>query len=126
MSRKNVMVNGGTLGFDTGSPVSGGSFTITTPASTTMLVDGDGVYAGPLAWTFSGGNASGAASGTVVGAGTINPTAQKVKNDGKLAILEGDSVVSTFNGVTPDGKPISFPGVTVKVTSSGQTVVLGE
>jgi hypothetical protein len=126
MSRKNVMVNGGTLGFAVGSVVSGGAFTITAVPSVRTKVDGKGIYCGPLAWTFAGGNATGAVNGTVFGAGTINPSAVYNKDGGLAMVLEGDSVAATFNGVTPNGNPITFPGVTVRVANAGQTKVLGD
>ena len=126
MSLKAVMVSGGAVGFAAGSVVSGGVFTITAVPSLKTKIDGNGVYCGPLAWTFTGGNASGASPGTVSGAGTINPTAQYNKDSSKALVLEGDSVSATFAGVTPSGSPISFQNVTVKVTNAGQTVVKGD
>lgn len=126
MSRKKIMVSGGAVGFDTGATISGGTFTITSVPSLKMIIDGKGVYAGSLAWSFMGGNGPGAAPGTVMGSGSINSTAASVKVDGDKVILESDSVTATFNGTAPNGAPISFPGVSVKVTDAGQSVVMGD
>lgn len=120
---KEVMVQGGAVGFGAGATVSGGSFVITAVPSLTAKVDGKGIYAGPLAWTFSGGNGPGAAPGSVMGAGSISPGSTSCKIDGLSAMLKDDQVTATLSGLTPQGAPISFPGQPVKVTNAGQTSV---
>ena len=120
---KEVMVQGGAVGFGAGATVSGGSFVITAVPSLFAKVDGAGIYAGPLAWTFTGGNGPGAAPGSVFGAGSIPPGSTTCKIDALAVILKGDQVSAVFSGLTPQGAPISFPGQPVEVTAAGQTNV---
>lgn len=120
---KAVMVQGGALGFGSGAAVSGGTFTITSSPSTNSKVDSKGIYAGPLAWTFAGGNGAGAVSGSVMGSGAIQPGSTGMKIDSLAAVLLDDSCTATLSGVTSQGAPISFPAQPVKVSSAGQNSV---
>jgi hypothetical protein len=108
-----------------GSIVSGGNFSITTPPGTKLLILGNGVYRGPIAVTFSGGNASGMVPGTVAGAGTIAPTSLKNKTE-TLAVIRDKDEGTLVGTATPSGGgppvPINIPCV----CSSVQTKVLGE
>ena len=85
MGLKLVMNSDGEIDHKT-TTVTGGTFIITTTPSTKVKAEGSGVYKGPLAWTFSKGSSTGFQDGTVVGAGSIPPTATKVKADGSLVI----------------------------------------
>lgn len=115
-----IMVLGGALAFASGSAVTGGAFTITTPPVATAFVDSKGIFAGPLAWTFAGGNGAGCDPGTVAGAGTIQPGSVSSKVDGLAVVLEGDSASAVFAG-TAGGTPVSLGPQTVEVSSAGQT-----
>lgn len=119
--RKPVMIQGGTLGFGTGSPVSGGTFTITSTPRMKTKVGGKGVYAGTLTWTFAGGNGAGCTPGSVIGSGSISPGAASVRDDGLFVVLEGDQVSANFQGVASNGATVPFTGVPVKVSSAGQS-----
>ena len=121
--RKPVMVQGGSLGFGAGSPVSGGTFTITSAMRAKMKIDGKRVYAGILTWTFAGGNGAGCVSGSVTGSGGISPGAVSVKDDGLLLVLEGDQATANFQGFASNGSTVPFLGVPVKVASAGQTSI---
>lgn len=122
---REVMVQGGALGFGVGAVVTGGTFTITTAPKTTFKVDSKGGYFGPLAWTFAGGSAPGCNAGSVTGAGTINPGAVNLKDSGLAAVLKDDSVVANFAGVS-GGNPVPVNGQPVKVANAGQTSVKAE
>lgn len=116
----------GTLGHGLGSIVSGGSFSISSVASTKVKAVGKGVFFGNLSFTFSGGNAPGCDPGTVFGTGAIAPTSTKNKNaSGMFVVRETDSVNVTMNG-TLSGSPVSLGPQPVEVVSAGQSKVKGE
>ena len=127
MSLKAIMNQAGAVDHDTGSPISGGTFVITSPPSTNVKADGVGVYRGPLSGTFSGGNASGFVSGSVAGSWTINPTASNVKADELPVIRVDDTGTLTATGTIPPPTggtgPISGP---VVVSDAGQGEVNGD
>lgn len=102
--------------------VTGGTFIITSLPSVKVKAEGDGVYRGPLAWTFSGGSSTGFQSGTITGAGSILPTAIKVKADGSLVIRLEDDIEVTFAGTLTNGNPGTVVG-SVEVSDAGQTKV---
>ena len=85
---KNVAVVGCTVTLSPGTGVA----QITTQASLKVKADEKGVYFGPIDVSVSGYSDSTitvplSGSGTI----TIQPSAQKVKVEGKYVILEGDS-----------------------------------
>jgi len=123
MTLKLTMDASGSLDHVSGSSVSGGAFVITSTPSVYVKTEGSGVYSGPLTFTFTGGSASGFVSGSLTGAGTINPTATKVKADGLLIIREGDSVAVTFTGTTLPNPPGTSGTVVgnVEVADAGQS-----
>lgn len=135
MSLELLGVEGLTIDHDTGSNVSGGTFTITSIASLKVKCEGKGVYKGTLSFTFSGGTCSGPppdSGSTAVGSGTINITALKSKVEGDFVIREGDigTMSGTYVATNPSPPPATIPGVftnqPVKITDAGQTKVLGE
>ena len=120
-----VAVSGCIIDHSSGSIVSGGVFTITNVPSTKVKADGKGMFKTPLAFSFTGGTVTGGVSGTAVGAGTIISTAQKVKAESLLVMLEGDT--GTLTGTyTQSGSP-PVPGVpfsaSVEIIDANQTVV---
>lgn len=121
MALKHIAVSGCTLSHAASSPISSGVFVITAVPSLTTKCEGFEVYSGPLAFKFSGGNCTGCDPGTVVGSGSIPPTAIFSKVDGLLVIRDGDSVVMSAAG-TLSGVSVSVSGG-VEVSDAGQTKV---
>lgn len=138
MPLKEILNTDGSLAHSTGSTTSGGTFTITSTPSLKSKAEGSPIYAGTLSFSFSGGNSSETLGGTgvvvpgsVSGNGTINPTAQKVKDGGSFVMREGDSGAFTLltgsftvtsTGVT---SVVTLPNTGVEVSSAGQTKVKG-
>lgn len=124
MTLKPIGVDGLTIDHVVGSPVSGGTFTITSTPSLKVKAEGKGVYSGTLNFTFAGGNGPGAVDGTVTATGSINPTAVYVKADGSLVIREDDVGNMTGTGTNSNPPPPTVPifGV-VEITNAGQTKV---
>jgi hypothetical protein len=116
-----------TIDHSPGSPVSGGTFTITTPPSNKVrLVSGEWVYSGPISFTFSGGTHSSGTPGSATGAGTINVTSTKNKVSGKFVIRENDTGSMTGTYVPPSTPPPTVPFTSdVEITDSGQDKVRG-
>jgi hypothetical protein len=127
MALEFYMTTAGNVQHAAGSPVSGGSYTITSPPSTKVKADGNFIYRGPLNVTFSGGNLSGMVPGSVNGAGAIVPTSTKNLIDGQPPIRDGDT--GTLTGTAqPTGAPPP-PPVPVSFTAeavAGQNVSRGE
>lgn len=125
--RKLLAVEGLTINHSAGSPVSGGSFSVTSIASTKMKAEGNGVYRGTLSFTFTGGTHSSGTSGTAVASGTISFTATKNKIDGQFVLREGDTGSMTGTYVPPATPPPTVPFTSdVEITAAGQSTVLGE
>ena len=119
---KNIMNATGQIGHGSGSPITGGVFVITaTPSAKTSAPTGQGVYRGPLTYTFSGGSAAGFDPGTIATTvpQTINPTAIKASADGFKFIREDDNGIMAATG-TVSGTPTPITG-SVEVISAGQT-----
>lgn len=111
---KAFFTTAGSIEHDTGSPVSGGTFSISTPASTKIKAAGNFVYIGPtLSVSFSGGNMAGMVPGSVMGMGAITPTTTKNFQSPSLGILrDGDSGVLTGTAQPTAGGPpvpVSIP-----------------
>lgn len=124
MTLKLIGVDGLTIVHSAGSPISGGTFTITSTPSVKVKAQGKGVYSGVLSFTFAGGNMSGITAESFTGAGTINPTAIYVKADGALVIREGDTGTLTGSGTNPSPPPPTVPGTGgVEISVAGQTKV---
>ena len=119
---KNVAVVGCTVTLSPGE----GNKQITTQASLKVKADGKGVYFGPIDVAVSGYSDSIitvplSGSGTI----TIQPSAQKVKVEGKYVILEGDSGSAMINGMAQQGQtqvPVQS-NVTAKIEVAGQVKV---
>lgn len=135
MSLEFIGVEGLTIDHDTGSTVSGGSFTITSVPSIKVKCEGSGVYKGTLMFTFSGGTCSGPppdSGSTATGSGSINFTATKNKVDGSFVIRKGDTgtMSGTYVATNPSPPPPTIPGTfvnqPVKITDAGQTKVRAE
>ena len=127
MALELIAVEGCTIIHSVGSPISGGTFTITTPASLNTKVDGKGVYSASIAFTFAGGDGAGATSGTVAGGGTIAATAVYVKDDGAVVSREGDTGTLTAVGTNSAPPPPTLPFVgNVEISVAGQTTVKAE
>lgn len=120
-----IGVDGLTIAHSAGSPISSGSFTITSTPSVMVFADGKGVFSGPLTFTFMGGSAAGFVANSINGGGTINPTTLVVKADGALVIRQGDT--GTLNGIgitTPDPPGAAGPiSGGVEITVANQTEV---
>ena len=127
MSLKALMNASGKVDHNTGSVVSGGTFTITSTPSTNVSAGGGGVFRGPLNGTFSEGNASGFVSGSVAGAWVIQPTAANVKADGQLVIRDGDTGTLTATGTLPPPTGGTAPVTgSVVVSDAGQGEINGD
>lgn len=119
---KNVAVVGCTVTLSPG----GGMKKITTQASLKVKADGKGVYFGPIDIAVSGYSDSVitvplSGSGTI----TIQPSAQKVKVEGKNVILEGDSGSAMIDGMAYSGSSqvAVKSNVTAKIEVAGQVKV---
>lgn len=119
---KNVAVVGCTVTLSPGE----GMKQITTQASLKVKADGKGVYFGPIDVSVSGYSDSvitvpGSGSGTI----TIQPSAQKVKVEGKNVILEGDSGSAMIDGMAQQGQAqvAVKSNVTAKIELAGQVKV---
>ena len=119
---KNVAVVGCTVTLSPGTGVA----QITTQASLKVKADGKGVYFGPIdiavsAYSDSTITVSGSGTGTI----TIQPSAQKVKVEGKYVILEGDSGDAMIDGMAYSGSStVSVKSkVTAKIQVAGQIKV---
>jgi hypothetical protein len=109
-----------------GSLITGGVFSITTPASLKVKITGNGVRKGAQSFTFSGGSDTGAlfvpGSIATVAPVSLNPTALKVKAEGSAVILDGDSVIMNCSGtLLSTGNPSPISG-SVKFPSSQNKV----
>lgn len=121
-----VMNKAGEIDHSSGSPVSGGTFSITTLESVFVKVDDDGIFTAPLIFTFTGGTHSAGTPNSAVGGGVISSGATKVKVDNALVILEGDTGTLIGTYVDPSsGSPVSFSS-DVEVSDAGQTAVEAE
>lgn len=119
---KNVAVVGCTVTLSPGTGVA----QITTQASLKVKADGKGVYCGPIDVSVSGYSDSvitvpGSGSGTI----TIQPSAQKIKIEGKSVILEGDSGDAVIDGMAQQGQAqvAAKSKVTAKIQFAGQSKV---
>jgi len=111
---KAFFTTAGSIEHDSGSVVSGGSFSISTPASTKIKASGNFVYIGPtITVSFSGGNMSGMVPGSVAGAGTIAPTTSKNYEIPSLGILRDEDSGTLIGTGQPTGGgspvPVSIP-----------------
>jgi hypothetical protein len=119
---KNVAVVGCTVTLSPGEGIK----QITTQASIKVKADGKGVYFGPIDVSVSGYSDS-IITVPLSGGGTITiqPSAQKVKVEGKYVILEGDSGSAMINGMAQQGQtqvPVQS-NVTAKIEVAGQVKV---
>ena len=119
---KNVAVVGCTVTLSPGE----GNKQITTQASLKVKADGKGVYFGPIdiavsAYSDSTITVSGSGAGTI----TIQPSAQKVKVEGKYVILEGDSGDAMIDGMAYSvSSTVAVKSkVTAKIEVAGQIKV---
>jgi hypothetical protein len=119
---KRVMNTNGAVGHGDGSPISGGVFVITSAPDAKAKIDNAGIHVTPLAYSFSGGSASGFVTGSVSGAGTIVSTASKVKVGGKLIIRLEDSGTMSAAGTLTGGGSGSISGP-VEIIDAGQSKV---
>lgn len=119
---KNVAVVGCTVTLSPGDGIK----QITTQASLKVKADGKGIYFGPIDVDVSG------YSDTIItvplsGSGTITiqPSAQKVKVEGKSVILEGDSGDAMIDGMAQQGtaQVAVKSKVTAKIQVAGQVKV---
>lgn len=119
---KNVAVVGCTVTLSPGDGVK----QITTQASLKVKADGKGVYCGPIDVSVSG-YSDGTITVPLSGSGTITiqPSAQKVKVEGKYVVLEGDSGSALINGKAQVGQTQVDvqSNVTAKIEVSGQVKV---
>jgi len=126
MTGEFIAVAGCTIDHDTGSTISGGTFSITSTTIAECKAEGQEFYTIEIAFTFSGGSDStvGVVAGSVVGAGTIAATAQKVKAKNGFVMREGDTGTLTGTGTNPAAPPptlaVSGP---VIITAAGQSKV---
>ena len=124
MSLEFVFTENGTVEHGSGSPISGGVFTVVSPPDPKVSVDSSKVHFGILSFSFAGGNAAGYDPGTITGGGTVTPTATQVKNPAGFILREGDTGTLTASG-TVSGVPTPISGP-VQLGSAGQTKVSAE
>lgn len=119
-------VTGLTISHANGSPVTGGSFTITNSPSLNVKADGKSVYSGKLSFSFSGG-AIAPNIQQITGAGDIMPKAVFCSVDSKKVIRKGDIGIANCTGKdVSSGVPVDVPvPVNVEITDANQSVVKG-
>ena len=128
---KEIAVNGSTLKHGSGSSASGGTFTITSTPSIKSKIKHlgikQGMYKNPLVFTFIGGNGTGAVNGSVYGGGSISATSLKVTAEGLSVMRKGDSLTTSFTGVTPPpaSAPIAVVAI-IEIDDPGQSVAKSE
>ncbi len=122
-----LAIEGLTISHSTGSPVTGGTFTVVSTPSTKVKITGSGVYSGTLSFNFIGGTHSSGTPGTANGSGTINFTSTKVRADGQFVLRNTDT--GTLNGtyIPPSTPPPTVPFSSgVEISDAGQNKVSGE
>ncbi len=136
---ENIAVVGMTISHASGSDTSGGTFTPITPPSLKCKAT-NFMYKGTFAFSFAGGNSAWTNNGlgtilpaTVLGTGTIDPTASKVKADGQFVIRENDTgsltLFGTFVPNAPPNTPVPntpLPSTDVEISDANQTKVSAE
>lgn len=107
-----------------GSPISGGTFTVTSIPDPNVSAESNAVFFNQLQFTFSGGSAAGFVSGSVAttAPATIPATAYKVKNASGFIMREGDQVTMDAVGALPGGGTSAVAGP-VEIQAAGQTTV---
>lgn len=122
-----LAVDGATLKHSSGSPISGGVFTIESAPSSKTKEDSAGIYTTPLLCSFSGGSASGFVSGTVstVAPVPINASSQKTKDYDILVMRKGDSGTLVCQGTLTGGGVGPVSGG-FEIDDPGQSKVSGE
>lgn len=116
---KYIVVEGCTL-----TCQSGGVATIVTLPSEYNIIDNCKIYSGPLTISVNGSSAGGA-DANATGTGTLTPTSQYNKADGKFVVLEGDKAEIIVNGADSEGSPTVGTEV-VTITKAGQTSTLAD
>lgn len=115
-------VTGLTISHANGSPITGGTFSITNPPSFNVKADGKNVYSGDLVVVFAGGLQG---NQTVIGGGTISPTAKFCKVDGNKVIRKGDTGSLDGTATDPVSGATSSVSIDVEITDANQSVVKG-
>lgn len=103
MTLKLAFSSDGTIEHASRSPISGGTFTITTTPDLKISISELGVFFNLLAFTFLGGSASGFTPGSVAGGGTISATALYVRTSIGFILREDDTGTLNATGVVPGG-----------------------
>lgn len=118
-----------TLAHGSTSPISGGAFVILpVPAPSAFVkADGVGIYSKEIKYTFSGGSASGFASGSVATTTpqTITATAVKCKESGDPVMRLDDYNTMTAQGTLTGGGTGSVLGK-VEISDAGQDYAKGD
>lgn len=119
--KKPVAVEGMTLNFGDTLP---GTVTLGN-ASTSVSVDGSGVYSGALTILLVGAsNAQQAATGGT-GSGTFEPTAEYCSVDGQKVLRVGDKAEFKVTGVDAKLNPVTWD-VTATIVDAGQSNTTAE
>jgi len=127
MTLELIAVEGCTIAHDSGSGISGGTFTITSVASTRVKGQGFGVYTVTIDFTFAGGNEATVTPGTVVGSGSVSSTAIKTKAEGLIVMREGDTGTLSGTGTNPAAPPPTLPvSGPVIIAAAGQSKARAE
>lgn len=106
-------------------PITGGSFTIQTPASEKVKAGGKGVYSGNIAVLVAGTIFGSYAQSAPV---TINIQPSMLKNlkvDGNIALGLGDGGITTDPVKYVAGTTSTTSPITIKITNAGQSKVMG-
>jgi hypothetical protein len=125
MTKKAIMVDGGTIDHKPFSSVSGGVFVINNGQTNSALsIEGNDVYVGPLTYSFSGGDATGFVNGSVYTKTDqdIDPGTPAIHVDGDPVMRVDDESSMVCYGVptvTPPAESI-VPFATVIVATAGQ------
>ena len=117
---KKVVVEGFELEITSPPKNTIGSFTVISIPTNKVLSENKRCYFGSLVCTLSGivdSNTGNAQTGTIDI--TINGTSEKLMLGNDKAVLEGDSVDVTIDGISPSNVTVSWP-VTISIKTANQ------
>lgn len=123
---KLIAVEGLTIDHSFGSPVAGGTFTISTIPEIKVKCKGKGVYTFEINFIFAGGTHSAGTTGSAVASGKIEATATEVKVNGKSVMRLGDiGTMSGTYGITipPFSQPFTSQ---IEIADANQNKVKAE
>lgn len=106
-------------------PITGGVFTIQTPASVKAKADGKGIYSGSITVLVAGTTLGSYAQSAPVTINIQPSMIKKLKVDGNIALAPGDSGTTTDPAKYIAGTTSTTSPITIKIMDAGQSKVMG-